>query len=220
MEQLLCGLSDISILQKNLSILTSTFEATADGILVVDRNNTIVTYNQRFIEMWQIPDEIINLRDNAKTVNYVLQQLSNADDFADTTKHLIKNLEIKNFDILEFEDGRIYERYSHPQIMNGKVVGRVLSFRDITERERAEIGLRQSEEKYRNILETIEEGYFETDLEGIFTFYNRALGNVLGYDTDELLGMHYQQYVDHTNAKKLFISYSASSYFEAKKHFF
>ncbi len=329
-------------LQQNLSLLTSTFEATAEGILVVDRNNKIVTCNRRFIEMWQIPAEIIDSKDNAKAVNYVLEQLSNADDFANMTKHLTHHPENKSFDILKFKDGKIFEHYSHPQMLDGTVVGRVVSFRDITtrtraedtlresesilaaaqrithlgsweldladledlsknavrwsdetyrifgyepgqveisnevfynsvhpddrtrlsqvlieaieqrkiyniehriilpdgserilhgqaelifdnrtdkplkllgtvqditERKRAEELIRQSEEKYRSILETIEEGYFETDLEGIFTFYNEALGDVLGYDTDELLGMHYRRYVDHRNEKKLFISY-------------
>ncbi|MDQ3041414.1 MAG: PAS domain S-box protein, partial [Acidobacteriota bacterium] len=194
-------------LQKNLSLLTSTFEATADGILVVDRDNRIVTFNQRFVEMWQIPDEIIDSKDNARAVDYVLKQLINADDFANTTNYLIVNPENKHFDLLKFKDGKVYERYSHPQILDGKVVGRVLSFRDTTERKRGEELIRQSEEKYRNILETIEEGYFEADLEGVFTFYNKALGNVLGYDADELLGMPYQRYVDRRNAKKLFLAY-------------
>ena len=132
-------------LQKNLSLLTSSFEATTDGILIVDRDNTIVTYNRRFIEMWQIPNEIINSRDNADAVNYVLEQLSNAEDFVNTTKFLTANPECKNLDLLKFKDGKIYERYSHPQIMDGNVVGRVLSFRDITERERTENTLRESE---------------------------------------------------------------------------
>jgi PAS domain S-box-containing protein len=78
------------------------------------------------------------------------------------------------------------------------------SGRDITERIRAEKALKISEEKYRNILEGIEEPYFEVDLEGKFTFFNRALSVNLGYSEDELLGMDYTQYMDETNAKKVF----------------
>ena len=161
-------------LQKNLSLLTSTFEATADGILVVDLNNKIVTYNRRFIEMWQMPDEIINSLDNEKAVNFVSAQLSNAQEFADTTKHLNRMPENKNYDILNFKDGKVYERYSQPQILDGKVVGRVLSFRNITERKVAEVNLNKSEEFLRTVLENISDGIVVCDAEGSLTLFNRA----------------------------------------------
>jgi diguanylate cyclase (GGDEF)-like protein/PAS domain S-box-containing protein len=162
-------------LQRNFSLLNSTFEATADGILVVDLDNNIVTYNRRFIEMWQIPDEIINSLDNEKAVSFVLSQLSNAQEFADTTRHLNQKPESKNFDILKFKDGKIYERYSHPQILDGKVVGRVLSFRDITERKRAEEKLNKSEEFLRTVLENISDGIVACDADGNLTVFNRVM---------------------------------------------
>ncbi|HVE55235.1 MAG TPA: PAS domain S-box protein, partial [Pyrinomonadaceae bacterium] len=71
------------------------------------------------------------------------------------------------------------------------------------ERKRAEEAIRQSEEKYRNILETIEEGYFETDVHGKFTFFNDALAGLLGFNRDELIGLTCQHFVDDENAKKI-----------------
>lgn len=88
--------------------------------------------------MWQIPEEVINLMDNAATVNLVLKQLTNPESFLDVTKKLTKHPEIVNNDLLELKNGKIYERHSQPQIQDGKTAGRVLSFRDITERKRAE----------------------------------------------------------------------------------
>lgn len=74
---------------------------------------------------------------------------------------------------------------------------------DITERKLTEAAIRDSEEKYRNILETIEEGYFETDLRGNFTLFNDALCDFLGYDPIELIGLNYRHFTDKENAEKI-----------------
>ena len=79
---------------------------------------------------------------------------------------------------------------------------------DITERKRIEEVLWASEEKYRNILESIEDGYFEVDIAGNMTFFNSSLCEILGYPNDELLGMHNRQYTDEANAKKLYQTFN------------
>jgi two-component system cell cycle sensor histidine kinase/response regulator CckA len=76
--------------------------------------------------------------------------------------------------------------------------------RDITERKRTEERLRQSEEKYRNILENIEDGYYEEDLAGNFVFFNEAMCRIYGYPKEELLGLNYKEYTDKETAEKLF----------------
>jgi len=70
--------------------------------------------------------------------------------------------------------------------------------------DKEEDALRKSEEKYRNILETIEDGYYEVDLAGNLTFFNDALTRINGYPRDELMGMNNRQYTDEENAKKLY----------------
>ncbi len=87
--------------------------------------------------------------------------------------------------------------------------------RDVTGRKLAEFqretaleSLRQSEEKYRTIIENIQEGYFEIDLAGNFTFFNDSLCRCLGYSQKELMGMNYRNYMDEKNAKKIFKIYN------------
>jgi diguanylate cyclase (GGDEF)-like protein/PAS domain S-box-containing protein len=80
--------------------------------------------------------------------------------------------------------------------------------RDITERKQMEEALYQSEEKYRTILESIQEGYFEVDLAGNFTFFNDTLCRVIGYSREELMGMNNRQYTDKEELKKVFQVYS------------
>ena len=76
--------------------------------------------------------------------------------------------------------------------------------KEITERKQAEEELRESEEKYRTILASIEDGYFEVDFSGSFTFFNDSLCKILGYPKEELMGMNNRQYTDEENAKKLY----------------
>jgi diguanylate cyclase (GGDEF)-like protein/PAS domain S-box-containing protein len=82
------------------------------------------------------------------------------------------------------------------------------SFMDITGRKLMEEQLRQSEEKYRTILQTIQEGYFEVDLAGNFTFFNDAMCRLYGYSKEELIGMNYRQYTDKETAKKVFQAFN------------
>jgi len=75
--------------------------------------------------------------------------------------------------------------------------------RDITEKKKMKEALRQSEDRYRAILENIKEGYYEMDLQGNFTFFNQALSEITGYPEDELRKMNYRQYIDDKGAQKL-----------------
>ena len=126
-------------LQQNLSLLTSTFEATAEGILVVDLNNTIITYNRRFVDMAQIPEDVLGSKDTAQVMDFVRDHLIDPDTFVEKTKQLVTNPETHGYDIVECKDGRIFERYSHPHFRDGQVVGRVVSFRNVTDRKRSEV---------------------------------------------------------------------------------
>ncbi|MGC9325791.1 MAG: PAS domain-containing sensor histidine kinase [Desulfomonilia bacterium] len=99
--------------------------------------------------------------------------------------------------VIEYKNILIRDADGNPICVQG-------SGRDITERLRAEKALKLSKEKYQNILDTIEEGYFEVDLEGNFTFFNRMVGKTLGYTDEELMGMNYRTYMDDSNAQEVF----------------
>ncbi len=96
------------------------------------------------------------------------------------------------------KDLRLAEEVGH------QIAGAIANAQLFIERRRAEEALRQSEEKYRTILKNIEEGYYEVDLVGSFTFFNDSMCRILGYPKEELMGMNNRQYTDRENAKRLF----------------
>src|SRR5438874_7581382 len=125
-------------LRETLSLLNATFESTADGILVVDLAGHIVSFNRKFAELWRIPDSILETKDAPQTIAFVLEQLVDPQAFLAKVRDLYARPDASSFDVLTFKDGRIFERLSQPQRIGGKSVGRVWSFRDVTEAKRAE----------------------------------------------------------------------------------
>ena len=118
------------------SLLRATLEATADGILVVDREGVIVTYNQRFLELWSIPPDLAHRSHNQALILYVLDQLTEPELFVETTRQNQAHPEGEYFLSLRFKDGRVIERFSRPQRLGEQIIGRVLTFRDVSEKER------------------------------------------------------------------------------------
>jgi PAS domain S-box-containing protein len=125
-------------LEKLISLQTATLESTEDGILVVDREGKIVSFNRRFADMWRVPHGILARRNDDEALSYVLDQLVAPDEFVRKVRELYQQDDAESMDVLEFKDGRMIQRYSRPQRLNGRTVGRVWSFRDISDQRRSE----------------------------------------------------------------------------------
>jgi len=130
-------------------LLRAIFESTAEGLLSVDENGKITHTNVRFNYMWRIPNEILNKGEAPALFDYVLNQLVDPDAFLSKIADLTNSSEII-FDMIFFKDHRVFDCYSCPLIFEGRINGRVWSFRDITESVHAEEMLRKSEKKYKN----------------------------------------------------------------------
>ena len=132
-------------LQETISLLNATLNSTADGILVVGADGRVSGCNRRFVEMWRLQCESATGQHDKELLSAVLDQLQDPDEFITKVNALYSDKSATSFDVLQFKDGRIYERYSQPQRLEDQIVGRVWSFRDVTEARRLEEHLRQSQ---------------------------------------------------------------------------
>jgi PAS domain S-box-containing protein len=123
-------------LQRTLSLVAATLEATADGIFVSNLAGKAVSFNTHFADMWHLPESLRGLPDMAEGMAHAVQQLADPDAFLASTGEMFAHPDDDFHDVLYFQDGLIYERSSRPQRVDGVVVGRVWSFHDVTERRR------------------------------------------------------------------------------------
>ncbi len=126
----------IDKLEATLALLRATVDATADGVLVIDRAGKVSLHNNRFLELWGIPESLAQRADDEGLLRFVLDQLESPDVFLRQVHELYRNPERVSFDILRFKDGRVFQRHSRPERIGEEIVGRVWSFHDITEEQR------------------------------------------------------------------------------------
>jgi PAS domain S-box-containing protein len=175
-------------LGKSLSLLRTTFESTADGILVADLNKKITNYNQKFIEILKIPKHLMKSKDDNTIIEYLKNKMKDPEGFVKRIEESFSKPEIESLDLLDFKDGRMIERYSRPQHLEGIIIGRVMSFRDITDRIRAENELRENKEFNSSLLEHSAYPIMVANPDTSLRYVNPALEELTGFSLSEIIG--------------------------------
>ncbi|NJK34024.1 MAG: PAS domain S-box protein [Oscillatoriales cyanobacterium SM2_2_1] len=168
---------------RSFALLMSTLESTADGIVVVDPIGRIVIHNRKFVELWYVPQPILEGQ-GQRVLEFLSTQVAEPGVLM-----AVRSPDAHTSDILHVNDGRVFEVYSQPQCIEGIPVGRVWNFRDITERVAAEMSLRSSEERYRLQSRQLEEAFTElktTQAQLVQTEKISSLGQLVAGITHEM----------------------------------
>ena len=131
-------------LEHTVSILNATLDSTADGILVISNEGKVTSCNRKFLDIWNLPGNVLG-RSDQELLGIVQTQLQDPVQFMDKVNELYSKPLATSFDLLHLKDGRVLERYSQPQYIERRAVGRVWSFRDVTHARELEEELRQSQ---------------------------------------------------------------------------
>jgi len=169
----------------SLVLLYAALDATADGILVSDLNGEMIHYNWRFADLWKIPEAILASHDETAAVNWVKDQLKDPDAFVARIQELYASPDSENLDVLEFKDGRVFERTSKPLLLQERCAGIVWSFHDVTERVRAQSELAAAEVRFRTLIEQSIVGIYVIQ-ESQFVYVNPKMAEILGYTVSEV----------------------------------
>ena len=175
------------VAQERESLLATTLSSTVDGILVVDNDGKTILTNQRFADLWEIPPDILATGSDQAMLEYVLNELIDPDAFLQKVQLLYASNDV-DMDTLHFKNGRILERYSLPLLLGGSHAGRVWSFRDVTERTRAEIALVESKALLKAIVDGTTDAVYVKDLDGRYQLFNKAAARFTGRSEAEVLG--------------------------------
>jgi PAS domain S-box-containing protein len=140
------------------ALLESQSEAAIDGILVLSTAGQVVSYNNRFLAMWDMSGEVVRDRRETSVLNFILGKVSDPEGFLRRVRYIEEHADQETRDEVPLKDGRTFERYIAPvRSLDGTNYGRVLFFRDVTGRRRAEEGLRRAVEDARRAYEDLKQ---------------------------------------------------------------
>jgi diguanylate cyclase (GGDEF)-like protein/PAS domain S-box-containing protein len=171
--------------RRALTLLESTLDSTADGILVLGQEGRVLTWNRRFAQMWDVAAKLIEHDEDHSLIAHLVARLADPNEFLRQLDAVREHTEAESVHVLELRDGRRLEQTSIGRMLDGAPL-RVWSFRDVTARLAAEEALRDSEARYRLLFEQNAAGVCLASLAGRIVDCNATFAEMAGTTADEL----------------------------------
>jgi PAS domain S-box-containing protein len=168
---------------KALAIMRASLESTADAILVTGEKSKIIDFNEQFVQMWRIPREALESRTLREVSKLMSQHFADPQQFGARIEEIVA-FGRESADLLELTDGRVIEQSSKMLTLEGEVAGHVLSFRDVTERNKFEI----TANRLAALVASSDDAIIGKDLNLIVTSWNFGAERIFGYTAEEMIG--------------------------------
>ncbi|OYU81771.1 MAG: hypothetical protein CFE23_02485 [Flavobacterium sp. BFFFF1] len=177
----------LSQLEYRKALLEAHNESSLDGILLVDTKGNMLSYNHRFIEIWNMPQTIVDAKDDHAALEFALTQLVHPETFMVRVNWMYENRDAVSVDELELKNGKVIERYGyHVAGADGNYYGCSWIFRDVTEQKQFQKIIKESEEKFRLLADSMPQHIWTSDPEGNLNYYNRSVFDYSGLTWDEI----------------------------------
>ena len=172
------------------AVVRATFETAPDGLVVVAMDGRILAYNASFLALWRYPADMLARRDADEMRRFTAQQMQDPQAYLRSLPLVAAVEHTQIFDALALRDGRVFERHVSPLQLRGGVTASVVRWRDITERQRAEQALAQSQARLTAIFQHAMNAILLASDDGHYLDANPAACMLLGYTRDQLVGRH------------------------------
>jgi len=184
-------ITDLKLMEKSLkeslAIQEATLKSVSNGIVVINNHREVICYNQKFLEMWNISEEALDL-DEIHLFNRVSENLKDPLEFKEIIKNIDQQPHKNCTHILRFNDGRVYKAYSQPHITNHTINGRFWSFQDITPIKNDEESLKEYVSQYKTLFEDSGIATLIIDENNTIALANSESEKILGYSQQEIIG--------------------------------
>lgn len=183
-----------------LAEMQATLESTVDGILVCCLDGVVTVRNRQFADLWDLPESLLNLHDDAALYTHMVQMVMNIPAYRRCMDTIVNTPMYQGTDLLLLRNGRILERVTRPQISQGRSIGRVYSFRDITERVESEAQLKLAGKVFESSLDAV----FIADAQHHIVVVNPSCERLSGFSQAQFLGKLATTMFQDTSGGELF----------------